>query len=295
MLDLMPVRDLMADGNVDAARNELTNAYGSEPLTDFAIAGLGSEFDAFTDALQRLRSSEYEAAGHLGMQVYQVHVDSGDELSAQIALQLLIDHGPPEVATKAAVSRAAHFVRFGDHERAEQLYLWAMENGDATALAVSGYNLAETRAERDDTDGAIAVHRRVVDSGGGVAVPGSCLRLGELLAERGDHEAARAAFRRGTEFDTPDGAEASIALMSSLLGDQSEPEVRAALAVAEQTIADSPRPEAVAYAHTLIGMAAKEAGDTVTAEQRLRLAIEMEQPISEFATEALDDLRGLRE
>ena len=287
---LTRARELLRDGDVAAARQELIGVYRSELVADCAVAGLGSAFDRFIETLHRFGAADHATAGNLGIQLYLEHRDVGDEVAAQVILELLIEHAPPLIAAAAAVPRAAHFARAGDYDRADKLYLWAMDAGDPTVLAVSGYNLAGWWEERHDIQAAITVYQRVLESGAGVAVAGSGLRLGTLLVEQGDHDGAHFAYRCAAGFDCPEGGDAAIALMRSLLGGLSDVEVDAALRAAAETIQRSGRPEAVAYAHNLIGMAAKDAGDDRTAGTHLRRAVEMSQPISEFASTALSQL-----
>ncbi|GAA2408389.1 hypothetical protein GCM10010191_16140 [Actinomadura vinacea] len=282
--------ELMREGRRDDARRELVDAFGSELVADFALAGLGSAFPAFTAALERFGPDEHEAAGNLGLWLHYRHAEAGDEVTAQVILELLIEHGHPDVAARAMVPRAVHFARFGDHERAEDLFTRAMDSGDAACFALAGFCMGERREERGDEDGAIAVYRRVLDAGDGQVLAGAGGRLGDLLADRGDAEGARAAYERAALIDHPDGGQAAIWLMQMLLGDLSEDEVRAATEAAHRTIATSPRPEAVAFACNLIGMAAKDAGDADEARRWLSRAADMDQPISEFASEALAEL-----
>ncbi|WP_433336015.1 hypothetical protein [Spirillospora sp. CA-294931] len=291
-------RDLVNAGDREGALRELRAAHGgSELVAEFAVAALGSEFGRAMELMGRFGADEHRAAGSLGLRIYHAHSDADDPIAAQVTLELVMDHSPPPIAAAAMVSRAAHFARSGADDRAEALWLRAMEIGDAKAIAVAGYNLGawrenrgdEWEGDRRDTEGAIAAYRRVLEAGSGLPIAGAGMRLGRLLEERGDTEGADRAYARAYEVD--DDGDSAIELMRTLLGDLSDDEVAAAVDLAMRMVAEGPWPEATAFACNLVGMAAKDAGDLAEAEAWLRRAVEMDREISAFAADALAEVR----
>ncbi|UBU18837.1 tetratricopeptide repeat protein [Nonomuraea gerenzanensis] len=163
---------LLAEGDRPGALAALIGRTGSQPLAALLLALHDDDVREVGRLLETLGPAERAEA----MDEIMIRASRTPAL-----YRLVVEHGEPEVAAKAAIGLGAAIAEEGDNCRAELSFLPATGH-PATAGAAWG-NIAVVRHRRGDLDGALEAAT--------AGLPATAALAADLLVERGDTGRAR--------------------------------------------------------------------------------------------------------